>query len=330
MVAKKHKAFSLPISPFVLLEAIGSAEAQEATSCSLAVLVDDSVDEGLLAYARQAFRPQDDRVSISVASYFDEPPQIVEDTSLAVLLAADAPATGRTLIQALKKRVPAVVMTLDPVRLEQIARKQYHEIEPSSIVTVRAYKSGLAEERFEHLFNALGDWIVRELGDEQLAFARAFDFVRRPFVQNATQAVALQNSVIAAVFFLPGADMPLMTLNQMRLFLKIAAAYDAAIDMRRLRELAVLVLGGFGFRTLARRLAGAVPVLGWAIRGGVGYAGTLAIGTAAREYFERGGGLPRAVDGAEAKADVETGAEVATKDARTSLLEPSTTAGGPA
>jgi uncharacterized protein (DUF697 family) len=61
--------------------------------------------------------------------------------------------------------------------------------------------------------------------------------------------------------------------------------------MQRLQELALLLAGGFGFRALARRLVGVVPVLGWAIRGGIGYTGTLAVGMAAREYFERGGDL---------------------------------------
>jgi uncharacterized protein (DUF697 family) len=89
--------------------------------------------------------------------------------------------------------------------------------------------------------------------------------------------------------------------------LQIAAAYDATIDQQRLKELVVLLLGGFGFRALARRLVGVVPVLGWAIRGGVGYTATLAVGQAAREYFERGGDIKTILEGLGSRKTGEKG-----------------------
>ncbi|MDR1013952.1 MAG: hypothetical protein LBL86_03115 [Coriobacteriales bacterium] len=315
---RKRRARALPVSPSGLLEAIGLVEEQGAQPCRLTVLVDSSIDPGLLSFARQAFRPQADNLAVEVTPYFDAVPPIAEDSTLAVVLAAEAPVTGQLLVQALRQQVPAAVVTLDAVRLQRLARDRYNEIDPLSIVTVEERGAGRrasreergavqgagrgaqgaergagpkAQGRFERLFDALGAWVVRRLPDEQLALARALGFVRGPFVRNAVQAVALQNAAIAAVFFLPGADMPLLTLNQMRLFLRIAAAYDVAFDRQRIYELAVLLLSGLGFRTLARRLVGMVPVLGWAVRGGVGYTGTLAIGAAAQEYFERGGDL---------------------------------------
>ena len=51
-------------------------------------------------------------------------------------------------------------------------------------------------------------------------------------------------------------------------------------------------------RTIAREALGFVPGLGWAIKGGVAYAGTKALGKAATAYFEQGGAhaLSRAAD----------------------------------
>jgi len=46
-----------------------------------------------------------------------------------------------------------------------------------------------------------------------------------------------------------------------------------------------VVGAGFGFRTIARELVGFVPVGGWAAKGAVAYAGTKAVGEAARRYF---------------------------------------------
>ena len=50
-----------------------------------------------------------------------------------------------------------------------------------------------------------------------------------------------------------------------------------------------MVAAGLGFRTVARQLVGLVPGLGWAVKGGVAYAATLAVGEAAEAYFAAGG-----------------------------------------
>ena len=100
--------------------------------------------------------------------------------------------------------------------------------------------------------------------------------------------------------FLPGADMPLMTLNEGRMLLQIAAAYGQPLDAQRIKELLVVVAGGFVCREIASELLGVVPGFGWAIKGGVAYSGTVAMGSAAIGYFEQGAdlvGVARSVTG---------------------------------
>ena len=53
----------------------------------------------------------------------------------------------------------------------------------------------------------------------------------------------------------------------------------------------MLLLGAFVFRGVSRQLAGAIPALGWVVKGTMGYVGTQAIGHAAIEYFEGGGDI---------------------------------------
>ncbi len=60
----------------------------------------------------------------------------------------------------------------------------------------------------------------------------------------------------------------------------------------------------------ARQVAGLVPAVGWAVKAGVGYAGTWAMGMAAAEYFEHGGnmaGVGAVVDEARAAASRAAG-----------------------
>ena len=287
MAREKGKGRLLPINPMEVLQALGSAEEKSSAEFRLSVLVDTSLDTELLSYAKEQFRPQAGNLTISVIPFFDEHCRFSVGSELVIVLAAEAPITGRLLIQALKERIPAVAVTLDPVKLQQIARENYNEIDLQSIVTV--VNKGDRQQQFKLLFEELGSWIAREFTEGLLPLARALPFVREPFVKNAVQATALQNAAIGAVFFLPGSDMPLITLNQVKLFLQIAAVYGAELGKERIKELVVLLSGGLGFRAIARRLQRSIPYISWAIRGLVAYTGTLAIGIAAQLYFEQGG-----------------------------------------
>lgn len=161
----------------------------------------------------------------------------------------------------------------------------------------------------------MGEWVVAACREKRLALALSFPFVRKPLSLEAVSATSLQNAGIGLVLFIPGADMPLMTLNQAKMLLQIAAAYGEPMNAARVKELAAIVAGGFACRSVARQVAGAVPAIGWAVKAGVGYAGTKAMGLAAVEYFERGGniaGLAGVVSSATAKAKQIAGDVAAT------------------
>ena len=52
-------------------------------------------------------------------------------------------------------------------------------------------------------------------------------------------------------------------------------------------EVLAVIVSGLGFRSLARRTVGVVPIVGWVLKGGYAYVGTRALGEAAMRYFER-------------------------------------------
>jgi uncharacterized protein (DUF697 family) len=98
----------------------------------------------------------------------------------------------------------------------------------------------------------------------------------------------MQNVVIALVFFIPGSDMPAMTLNQGRMVLKIAAMYGQPINKERAVELAATLALGFGFRGVGRLLSRSIPGLAIIMRMFTAYTATLAVGLGAVAYFEQG------------------------------------------
>ncbi|MBE3035277.1 MAG: DUF697 domain-containing protein [Actinobacteria bacterium] len=133
--------------------------------------------------------------------------------------------------------------------------------------------------------------IVRAAGDGAAALAVHLPAVRRAYCDHVVLANASQNAVIGAVVIIPGADMPAMTANQIRMVLKIAAAYGEEIGLDRALEILSIVGAAFVFRTLARQALDFVPGFGWALKGAVGFTGTVALGEAAIAYFEAGAPL---------------------------------------
>ena len=131
--------------------------------------------------------------------------------------------------------------------------------------------------------------IVRALDDDYLvALAKGYPPFRRAVCEEVIRNNARQNAVVGALP-IPGADMPVMTANQARMVLNIAAAYGEELSMERARELLGVLAAGFGLRALARQAVKLVPLGGWAAAAAIGYAGTIAMGRAAILYFERGG-----------------------------------------
>jgi uncharacterized protein (DUF697 family) len=132
--------------------------------------------------------------------------------------------------------------------------------------------------------------LIAERADERAyTWAARLPVLRKPVVEELIRKFSRQNGILGAAIFIPGADLPALTLNQIRMVFLIAAAYGEQIDRDRALEILAVIGAGLGFRSVAREALGFVPGVGWAIKGGVAYAGTRALGTAAAAYFEAGG-----------------------------------------
>src|SRR5919112_5415971 len=140
----------------------------------------------------------------------------------------------------------------------------------------------------EFLLEELAPRIVLALDEDYLvALAKGYPPLRRAVCEEIIRNNARQNAVIGALP-IPGADMPVMTANQARMVLNIAAAYGEELSVERARELLGVLAAGFGLRALARQAVKLVPLGGWAAAGGLGYPGTIAMGRTGILYFERG------------------------------------------
>ena len=124
--------------------------------------------------------------------------------------------------------------------------------------------------------------IAGRLGEEAAPLAARIPRLRRAVADGLVAAFARRNGIVGAAVFVPGADLPVLALNELRLVLRLEQAYGLEIDPReRLPEIAAVLAAGVGMRALTRELLDLVPVAGWAVKGAVAYAGTRALGEAA-------------------------------------------------
>jgi uncharacterized protein (DUF697 family) len=137
--------------------------------------------------------------------------------------------------------------------------------------------------------------VADKLGEKATSLARRLPVLRPAVCARLIESFSQKNGIVGAAVFVPGVDLPVLTLNQIRMVLRICAAYGLEIDAQRAPELVATVGVGLGFRALARELLDLVPVFGWAVKGAVAYAGTRAIGEATVRYCEAKKPLPRRV-----------------------------------
>ncbi len=125
-------------------------------------------------------------------------------------------------------------------------------------------------------------------GSSSVTLARRYPAIRTAAAQKVIDRTAGQNALIGLAFFIPGADMPAMTLNQIKMVLSVAGIHGEKIDLDRALELVAVVGMGFGLRTLSRRLLRLLPGTGLVLKPLIGYAATMALGLGAVRYFEKG------------------------------------------
>jgi len=128
--------------------------------------------------------------------------------------------------------------------------------------------------------------IAARLGEHGAPLAAQVPLLREAVGAQLLASFARKNGLLAAAAWLPGADLPVLSLNELRLVLRLAQAYGAAGEVaERLPELAATLGAGFGLRALAREILDLLPGAGWAVKVIVAYAGTRALGEAARLRF---------------------------------------------
>lgn len=145
--------------------------------------------------------------------------------------------------------------------------------------------------------------IVELLPERAVAFGRAFPPFRSTALSSVVHSTARANAQFALIANIPsvipivgslfsaGADLLVLTKNQVLLLFKVAAIHGR--DLRDttgiLREIVPVVGSGLLWRTLAREAVSFLPLLAGTVpKVAIAYAGTFAVGRAADYYYRFG------------------------------------------
>jgi uncharacterized protein (DUF697 family) len=153
--------------------------------------------------------------------------------------------------------------------------------------------------------------VIRENEELTLPLAAQFPAFRKPVLDQIIHAVARENALFAIATAFPNvipnlielpwmfgefaSDTAFLTANQVRMAFLIAAACGKEVGFSRQRvEIGSIVAGAFGWRAIARELAGKIPLGGGLIpKGAIAYAGTVAVGKGLEYYYQVPGPFPR-------------------------------------
>ena len=159
--------------------------------------------------------------------------------------------------------------------------------------------------------DSLADLIVGENPRLELALARTFPLFREPVAHRLIQRTARENAMFSLVTALPNVipnvielpwvvgefatDTAFLTMNQIRLALRLAAAYGRPVGYSEQKfDIAAIVAGAFGWRAIARELVGKIPLGGGLIpKAAVAFAGTYVVGLGLEKVNRTGAGLSK-------------------------------------
>lgn len=297
MAAKSKKRTKFPVDMKKLTESADGLEASREYPAFVNILIDVTASDRLIDAVLKGFESQSGNAEVRRVLIECDSAELPMPCDLCVVVAGESLRLGRIAAESRRLGCPtAVAIEVGETYFASSVQDAAEVLGFSAAEARDEVGEGVPEDTvvevdfaLERPLDELGRWIAVNAPAKRVSMAASFPFMRLPLAMELTRAVALKNAGVGVVFIVPGADMPVITLNQAMLVLQIAALYGQPLGTGRIVEVAAVVAGAFGFRALARELTSAVPALGWGIKGTVAYTGTMAMGKAAVECFEQGG-----------------------------------------
>ena len=251
------------------LNAGRQAEMRRTQNLCVTIFVSEQADTALVMAIKNAFVPELTSSTVVVRPL--EPGSMPPvDSDLCVVVPDDG---GELALRCARSSADVGV----PCRVIVETSLEVHDLGPDGANGLAGY---IVASDPQAALTEFADWVIQACPDTGLALAANFSFLRSAKISEIIRRYSKENALIGAISLIPGADLPIMTVNQFRMAFEIAAACGVRLRITRITDLAGILGAGFAYRSLARSLVSAIPIVGWAIKGGVGYLGTQTTGHA--------------------------------------------------
>jgi len=273
---------SLPVQPLNILKQAKSYLGLRDEELKIGLFLDPRISDEVVDLTVRLFEPSSTKTRVLVHVLNEEMSLGDQVSYHAMVFVLHQPDMAVSLIaQSKSQELPTLVLVEEGLRSEAATAYDLSILDIAS-----ARKPDL-------LVSQTAAWFADNLGEHRMALAKDFSFMRPALAADTIQATARQNAVIAAVFFMPGADMPVMTLNQIKMALQLAFIYGGELTFKRVAEAAFVVASAYASRAGARALTGDLPKgLKWSAKVGVAYTSTLALGKGLEFWLLSGPDIP--------------------------------------
>lgn len=252
------------------LDAVGSTEA----SVRVAVYVDASATRFLVETLRDMLVPETTGALVRVNRLEPDPVAPKPDTDVVIVITCGSDGLERSVQRLVVSGAPVCVVCESSVEVP------FAGADTPMLGLVAATDP-------VHLEEALSRWIL-ERTDKGSSFAANFPFMREAASDRVITQAALANMATGALFFIPGADYPVMALAQASMALELSRIFGYRLGPERGYEIAGTLAGGLALRALSRAICSRAPRASLVAKALIGGFGTYGMGRALAAVYDHG------------------------------------------
>ncbi len=238
----------------------------------VAVIVDDTATPFLIETVRDAFVPQTTSAIVRVSRIHDFDAALKRDTDIVLVLSSGSDILQDSVQRIVIAGAPAAVICESSVEAPFIERdtKMLGLVAATDATT---------------LLETLARWILDHT-EKQTAFAANFPFMRDAAANRILASSTLANMATGALFFVPGADYPVMVAAQLGMMIQLASIFGKPLSLDRAYDAAGILASGLGMRALTRQLCRGAGHYAFLVKALAAAGGTYAMGRALCALYE--------------------------------------------
>lgn len=275
------------------------------------VFYDNTCNDNFITSVRNYFKQCSEGVTIKFVDISNEKYVIRANIDLIIILAGENPECADIFESLVMIGSNRLVISVNPSLIVGNLRNLNCDIYPDEIIcpSFKSYTkikdvNGEVSIDFS-TFNSKMDislkknltkWFNEFAKRNYILYAQKFPQLRSKISLKLVNECAIENSGIGAVKIIPGKEMSLVALNQVRMLLELAAIYGYDVNEDRILEIVLVVASSVGIKKIIDFVKKKKLFPNILIDWSMSFSSTYIIGSIARKYFASGLAIDGLVD----------------------------------